>query len=251
MALSIYSCSLIAHTWGVNFTIGRGKLKGNPHQSIAVNNEIINTYDPSASADITPWLAVGAYSQFLNSQTHQFVADLGIDYYFFKPFHGNGIDAPFSNAGSFDTLTYHYDLSSQALLVEPTFIYTALNWQPFFILGFGVAFNRLSNFNELPTDPNGAAAAPEVNFGNNHQQSLALEAGVGIQRVLLIHEGMEIAGLLDYRYISLGRGKFTPFPLQTGGEGFKMSSISLQTLNLGLRMQFDYPRQVKGIAHEK
>lgn len=223
---------------GVNLDIGLESARLSNQKNVSINSEIFNTYKSQASSS-KPLLGFGVNYTLppIHTSASKVVLNVGLDYYLFKEFQGQGIDHPFSNAGSFDTLNYSYRLNSSALFIEPKLVYTRYDYQPFLIFGVGPSFNNLSNFNEVPTNPGSGAAAPVNNFTNRSQTTFAAEVGGGIQHVLVTTGNTQLWYSIDYRYFNLGSSQFGPIPMQAGGEGFKLTNINVQTINVGLRVQ--------------
>jgi hypothetical protein len=204
--------------------------------AVAMNSTITNTYYVQAQRQ---WGLVvgGGIARAFSAGRHVRIT-LGPSAYYVDFNKIQGVESPFSNGGSFDTLNYNFFADSAALFLESRLIITAFRWQPVFVLGAGNAWNRLYSYNEVPTDPNGSASAATDVFHNNTISSFAYEAGVGIRHLLFASKNQVTYCSLDYRYFNLGAGKFAPSSLQTSNQVLGVKTLHTSAILLSLSAAF-------------
>jgi opacity protein-like surface antigen len=148
-----------------------------------------------------------------------------------------GIEHPFINAGDdFDTLNYQFKVNSYTVMLESRLAITRYPLQPYILAGIGVAWNKLFDFEEEPTNPNGSAAPLPEGFADHTQTSFAYQFGVGLQYNFLQGDAGQCTWQisLDYRYMNMGEGSLGTVPGQTTNETLKVSNIDTQALVLTL-----------------
>lgn len=168
--------------------------------------------------------------------------DIGIGLSFYYMNYGviSGIEYPMINGGVFDTLDYSFKAQSMAAMLEPKFIYAKYNIQPYAILGFGPSWNRLYDYDEVPSDPNGGAAPASNLFRSNTNVDFAYELGLGLQYVLPEHPHDLFKYLVsaDYRYMHMGKGELGTMLTQDTDDHIEVSPLNTQTLILAITMIF-------------
>lgn len=197
-------------TGGVNIA----NLKNNT--SIQINNFVTNNYITEPNATISPILGIGIGYIFTNVDYRPLDLLFGIAAYYIKFSKIQGLERPFINSGIYDTLNYRFRAKSQSLMFEMLLFYKRSQTQPFLLLGIGRSRNTLHNYNEMATIP-ALSAAPVITVFSNHTQktTYAYEVGLGVQRQVFKDEYSNWFLSLEYRYLSLGKGRLGNFPAQT------------------------------------
>ena len=205
--------------------------------SVQINNVVTNTYDTNTSTTTKPLYGVGVSHTFDEVFNRPVNFALGLAGYYTGFNKIGGIEHPFSNVGSFDTLNYQFKADTYSLMVEPRLIYSKYRWQPFVLGGIGGAWNRLYGYSETPTDPASSAAPVPQGFSDNTSTSFAYEVGIGLQRQFFNSNRYNIKYLasLDYRYMNFGTGQLGSFPSQTSGERLQISPLELQAVVFTLK----------------
>ena len=114
-------------------------------------------------------------------------------------------------------------------MFEPNFTLDQYAWQPYVLMGMGMAFNHFSDYSESPTD-----LSP---FNSLTQIAFAYELGIGVQYVFTIQSYMPIVAL-DYRYMNWGNAGMAPFTSQQTNNDLNFGDLKTNSLNLSLILPF-------------
>ena len=204
---------------------------------VALNPYLVNDYKTSIKTQWGALLGVGAGHSFAHFFHNPLTLWLGAAGYSRQFGTLKGIEYPFANDGSYDTLNYQFMAKSNALMAESRLIYTQNNdWQPFALLGMGGAWNRLSHYVEVPTQSAGSAAPIPIQFSNKTTTSLAYEVGFGVQHSFFNDETHHVryTGSVDYRYMQFGQGQLGSIPTQTSNDRLHISGLYTQGLLFSL-----------------
>jgi opacity protein-like surface antigen len=199
---------------------------------LPLTDSVTNDYFSTKHDGINPIIGAGVFGHpFSELDGKPLDLSIGLTYYNVQFSAINGVEYPFANAGTFDTLNYSLKEHANALMLEPKLIYKRYqHWQPYIITGVGASWNRMNSYAETPTNPNGSAAALPQTFGGYTNSDFAYEAGIGIQ--CPIRSRYAIA--LDYRYMNLGSGKLNNFPTETVSNRFVVQNLYTNALLLTL-----------------
>ena len=172
-------------------------------QDLVVSPGFENHYTIKTKSDL--FSGVGIAYKALSTTLGELSLGANLSYMRFRI---SGINSPLWNYGtSFDTLNYTAHGAVMALMIETKFVFTQHSWclwQPYVLAGMGVSNNRVSDYEEFPTDMNSSARPTAHPFGDHTTTQLAYEVGVGVQHIL--SQKMEnFLFTLDYRYMGLGR----------------------------------------------
>lgn len=219
---------------GASFT----EIGSNPKLSFG---EVVNQLTPSQNVT-SPLFGVGLGYQFDRLFRQSFLAlDLGLTGFYV---HNNmkGIETPAINLNVLpngaDTFSYTMKETSWTLLVEPKVIYTSYAWKPYLLAGFGVAENKMSQFNELPTDPAGSASNPN-SYANKNSTQFAYEVGVGVQHTLYRRKSSgQLILAVEYRYMNFGGVELGATSNHTIQQGPNFGSLSSNLIDANLSFQF-------------
>lgn len=205
---------------------------------VALNATVTNTYYVQADRRVGGVAGAGIERVFAPKQYLHVTLGPAAYYVDFDKIHG--VESPFSNGGSFDTLNYQFLASGAALFLESRVIFSASCWHPFFVLGAGNAWNHLSEYDEKPTDPAGSASPATEFFHNNTISSFAYEAGVGISHQFGTDKKRDVAYsyALEYRYFNFGAGKFAQSSLQTSDQVLGVKTLHTSAILLSLSAAF-------------
>jgi len=209
-------------------------------QQTQINNLVVNKYHTSKE---THWEALWgfgtAYSvgPFMDTPIS---ASFGLAVYRVDLGKVKGTEYPFINSGVYDTLNYQFSAKSTSLFVESRLFYNISAWQPFVLFGVGTAWNTLSKYSETPTDPALSAAPVPNTFSSHTRDAVAYEVGVGVQHQLYqdMTHCIRYLGVLDYRYVNLGKARLASFPAQTTSSGLQTHDLSAQGLMFSLKVSF-------------
>lgn len=206
--------------------------------AVAMNSTVTNSYYAQAQRRLGGVAGGGIEWVFVPRQYFHITLGPAAYYVDFDKIHG--IEFPLSNGGTFDTLNYQFLASGSALLLESRVILSASSWHPFFILGAGNAWNRLSQYDEKPTDPAGSASPAIAFFQDNTFSSFAYEVGAGVSHRLGRDKKHHItySCALDYHYFNFGAGKFTPSSLQTSNQVLGVKTLETSAILLSLSAAF-------------
>jgi hypothetical protein len=206
--------------------------------AVAMNGTVTNTYYVQAQQR---WggVAGGGIARVFMARQHVHIT-LGPSAYFVDFDKIHGVESPFSNGGSFDTLNYQFLASGAALFLESRVILSESRWHPFFVLGAGNAWNHLYKYSEVPTDPNGSASPATDVFHNNTISAFAYEAGAGIQHQLFFDKKHHVTYRcsLDYRYFNFGAAKLAQSSLQTSNQVLGVKTLHTSAILLSLSASF-------------
>jgi opacity protein-like surface antigen len=208
--------------------------------AVQVSALVVNDYETNKQTNWNPLWGGGIGHTFEKLFNLPFSLSLGLAGYSVNFGNVKGLELPFINDDLFDTLNYQFKAKSTALLFETRWIYANYDWQPFAIIGVGAAWNRLSDFNEEPTDPALSAAPVLQGFGSHTNTAFAYELGIGVQRLLYADEKYNIryTGSVDYRYVNFGKGEFSAYPTQPGGGALQVANLDTQAVMFTLKLSF-------------
>lgn len=171
-------------------------------------------------------------------QTTPLAINLGVTGYYTSNFF-KGVQTPAVNLiANADTLNYGFNETSWAWMVEPKLISTAYIWQPYFMFGLGVSTNKLTNYSEMPSNPNSSAVAVNK-FANKSTTNFAWEVGVGVQRnIYTTPAGKKLVLSGEYRYMNWGPMSLGTTPAQTTNQGPTFNNLTTNLFDIGLSLQF-------------
>ena len=203
---------------------------------------VTNNYVTQFSTQTGPFIGLGV-AHVCNNLTYDdgmpldFSYSLGVSGYYVHLGDVKGIQYPFVNGGSFDTLDYTFKVQSSVAMFESRFFYHWDEWRPYVFAGLGSAWNQFHDYRESPTIPElGAAPVPNA-FGNHTKVSFSYELGLGIQHALYATEDLIFSFSVDYRYLNLGKGELGIFPGQAAGVSrLGVSNLNTQGVLLGLHL---------------
>jgi len=210
----------------------------NGNQVVAINTSVSNTYDTEASTQASGIVGFG-YGRIFHLK-HDLAVSIGPSLFYTDFDSVNGLEYPASNLGNFDTLNYQYAASAWSLFAASKLVYEKYNWQPFITGGIGPSWNRLSEYQEVPTDPNGMASPNSSVPANNTKVAFAYEVGCGLQRIIHSSEKLNMVYRLSlaYQYMNLGEGSLSPASVSTTGQTIKINTIDTNAILLGLVVTF-------------
>ena len=185
--------------WHLQSGVAWANFTGNT-QDIVMNANTTNRYSVSTPSQTDAILAAGVAYQWDFSHT---AFDLGFSAYYMGSSVA-GSNAPLVNGGDFDTLNYKATGRSLAFMLEPKWIWTTHEWQPYVLAGLGVAFNHFGDYSETPTDPSGSAVPASQVFTGATTTGLAYEGGVGVQHRLTTMQDSPLIAI-DYRFMDWGK----------------------------------------------
>jgi hypothetical protein len=195
----IMTSNIYANGYYWHFDLGYANLSLSKHDdSVWMNQYMQNHY----GIDTQNTGLFGAGISYLWQYNQYAIGFSGSVYYMQSQF--SGINTPFVNWSS-DTATLNYRAydRSYALMLEPKFIYTYYDFQPYLLAGAGIAINQLSNYKEQASY-SGSVAVPTGNpFVSKTNTDLALEIGIGIQYSLKAYLP-KASVAIEYRYFNLG-----------------------------------------------
>ena len=206
---------------------------------VALNDSVVNNYNTNKQNHWNSLWGIVISHSFENIFNKHINISLGLAGYSINFRNVNGTEYPFANAGVFDTLNYQFKAQSNALMLESRLFYTCYDWQPFVLIGIGSAWNRLSNYSEVPTDPSGSAV-PLPSFSNHTNMAFSNELGIGVQRQFFqdVAHKIRYAASLDYRYLGFGKGQLGSSSVQTTQERLHISNLYTQGFMLSLNASF-------------
>jgi opacity protein-like surface antigen len=210
------------------------------NSDVAINDSVVNRYSANTKTTWQGLWGLGAAYYSGPIMSPALSASLGVAAYATSFGNVNGIEYPFYNAGVFDALNYKFHVRSTAAFVEGRLYYTDYIVQPYFLVGIGAAWNRLSDYQETPINPDLSAAAVSPQFGSNTKTEFAFELGLGLQYQFYtdFKHNIRYSGLVDYRYLNFGKGELSPFPAQTANDHLKIDTISTQGVMVTLKASF-------------
>ena len=210
----------------------------NGNQTVAINNTVSNTYDTNTATNVNGMAGL-TYGRVFHLK-HDLAITIGPSLYYSNMDQVNGTEHPFSNAGNFDTLNYHYSADSWSLMAESKLVYEKYQWQPFITGGIGPSWNRLSSYGEVPTDSSGSATANPSVFKNNTQAQFAYDVGFGVQRIFYrdAKHNVSYRASLAYRYFNFGSGQLSPASISTTGQAIKVSTLDTNAILFGVSAVF-------------
>lgn len=207
------------------------------NESVQVNPMVINDYDTDEDTSIGPIVGFGLRYGFDGLAHDNLSLTLGVSGYYLNYGDIEGTEYPFVNAGSFDTLDYHFRTRTVALMFEPRLVYSKYRFQPYLLTGIGSAWNHAYNYKEMPTDPNGSAAPAPNAFRSQTVNSFAYEVGLGVQYKFdkdIYHHLVS----LDYRYMNMGHADLGTMAGQLTSDHLEVSPLATQAIVLSLTTAF-------------
>lgn len=234
-ALSLLSFSSYASKVDFNLYGGTAFAKLANNRLVQINDDVENYYQPSAHYKADLMFGAGIGHTFENIFQKSLNLSAGLSAYYIDLSKVKGVESPFINSGSYDQLNYQFGVISSAIMFEPRLIFTKSEWQPYLLLGIGVAWNHLHTYQEEPTNPNSSAAPAEF-YGSHSQSAFAYEAGLGIQHAIYHDDKHKINyfAALDYRYMNLGEGRLSNFTAMTSNDHLVVTNIGVQAIVLTL-----------------
>ena len=207
--------------------------------TVRINDVVLNEYNTTVRTNWNPIWGAGISYPFNNVFGAPYSISAGVAGYLANLGKIRGIEHPFANGGSFDTLNYEFKTNSKALMIESRLAYTNNSWQPFVLLGVGSAWNNLNGYNEVPTVSK-SSATPALPFTAHTNISFAYELGLGVQREIYydVVNSISYSASLDYRYINFGKGELGNSAIQTSGNRLYVSSLTTQGILLTLNTTF-------------
>jgi hypothetical protein len=208
--------------------------------ALQVNSFVVNDYNTNEQSNWSTLWGGGIGHTFENIFNKPISISLGLAGYGMNFGNVKGIEYPFINNDIYDTLNYQFYAQSSAAMVETRVLYSNYSWQPYAIVGVGAAWNRLSDYNEVPTDPALSAAPVSPTFGNHTTSAFAYEAGIGVQRVLYedVNNNVRYTGSLDYRYVNFGKAQLGTMPSETTNQVIQVNNLSTQGAMFTLKVSF-------------
>jgi len=231
LAFSILSPAS-ADTNSIFISLGPDFSRLNNDEYVSINNMVVNEYKSNNATNSKFIWGAGIAHTFNNIYCTPISISLGLADYFIDYGHVSGIKYPLVNDGIYDSLNYKFEAKSNALMLESRFYYDYKSWQPFILVGAGNAWNKLSDYSEVPTNPSLSAAPGTVLYGSHTETSFAYELGLGIQHDLFncVKKRVLFSGSLDYRYINTGKGRLNNFPAITTNDHLKINNLNTQAL---------------------
>lgn len=202
------------------------------NKSVQVHPLVTNLYEADEEMKSGSLAGATVAYAFEGWEKHHIALSLGLSGYYLNYGEVEGTEYPFANAGSFDTLDYQFNAHSFALMLEPKLVYTQFAWQPYFFVGIGSAWNRLSDYDEKPSNPAGSAAPAAQAFSSKTVNAFAYELGIGVQHEFA-HRAQNMFRYrlaADYRYMNLGHADLGTMPGQLTSDHLHVSPLSTQAL---------------------
>jgi opacity protein-like surface antigen len=225
-----------ANQWNIELLGGANVSTISNTEVVQMNPVYENTYQTNKTSHTRLLAGIGGGYTFEHLFQKPLNFSLGLNAYHNNFGTVNGLENPYANLGSYDTLNYSFDAESYALILEPKLIYTGWSWQPFVLAGAGQSWNRLYGYNEAPTDPNGSAVA-QPPFNDHTQTSFAYEYGVGVQHTFLtdaVHK-IHYDFALGYRYMNFGKGQLGGMSQLLTADCLQVHRLSTQAVTLALK----------------
>lgn len=193
----------------------------------------------------TQWRGTGGFGishTFNNFDGWPWDFALGVSAYYVNFGQVEGVGRPvyeYENAYEFD---YDFKGQSYSILGEGRLIYAQYCWQPYFIGGVGVGFNRLYDYDSAPRYEHHDSKSDREHhrdyFPSNTYTAFAYELGIGIQRGIYLNRlsNVEVTAAVDYRYMNFGNAKFEKVPGEIDGEGLEVRNMNTQVVMLTLKV---------------
>ena len=201
-------------------------------QTLAMNAEVDNQYTVSSASTVNGLAGVGSGYQW---NFRQVSFDLGFSAYYLST-EASGVNSPFINGGSFDTLNYTVSGDSYAFLVEPKFMWDTPKFQPYIFTGVGLALNYLSDYVETPSVLNGGATPTTPPFNNATTPDVAYEAGIGLQTRLGLDSPWGVS--VEYRFMGLGDATLSTYTGQPNNQALKFGQLYADVIGVSLTGPF-------------
>ena len=133
----------------------------------------------------------------------------------------------------FDTLDFHYAVSSVPLLAVSTVQFPMSSWTPYILGGLGVSWNHASNYHEFPTDPNASALPMRCSFRSYTRLGFAYTLGAGLSYALTARTQLG----LEYRFTNYGKAELNPSTEQSTTSRLPLGTISSHAALLRLSVR--------------
>lgn len=228
-----------ANNLDIYLSVGPAFSELSNNSRVKINNTVTNGYDADQETSTAPLAGIGLGHTFVDVFQQPFSIAVGLAGYIINYDEIEGVEAPFVNGGGpFDTLNYQFSAESYIAMLESRFIYTRYTWNPFLLVGIGVSWNHLYDFEDTATNPNGSATpSPASQFDSDTQAAFAYELGVGVQHTLFEDKKLKInwSVALAYRYLSMGEGELDESPLQTADQHLKVDNLHTNAVLLTLQ----------------
>lgn len=207
------------------------------NSNININPSLVNEYKTQPQSPIQSVLGMGVARSYV-AFNKPINLSLGLSGYYVDYGKIKGTEYPFINDGLYDTLNYQFRAQSLVLMVEPRLIYTKFLWQPYALVGMGVAWNHLYNYNESPSVPAYSAAASPYPFSNRTEASFAYSFALGIQRQIFNNSFKPLLYFVsvEYRYMNNGKGELGASSAQTTSDRIHITNLATQAILLSLRI---------------
>jgi opacity protein-like surface antigen len=237
--LTLISFTCYANKLDIYLMGGPSFSKISNNRYVQINQYEINQYNTSSTSHTQPLFGLGIAHSFDNF-TIPFRLSLGVSAYYTSFGTTNGTEYPFANDGIFDSLNYQFDSKSITAMLETHLTYASYSWQPYGILGVGVAWNHLSGYSETPTVPTESAASSLYPFNNHTKTSFAYELGLGVEKEIYKDNDHHIQYFLslEYRYMNLGKGELGTQSLPHSNDGLQVSNLQKQLILFALKASF-------------
>jgi opacity protein-like surface antigen len=221
----LFAGNAMANGFSLHVQGGASRAHLGESQTLWLNSSVANLYTTSNDTSKSSYYGLGIAYQWDALFNAPAAFRLGLTGYGLQN-RISGVNTPFINAGLFDTLNYSIHESSQAVMLEPTLIYTACALQPYIGLGLGGAKNRLSHYSESPTDPNGSAVPMIVPFQDKSDKNFAYALFLGAQYTVLTTPNKDsLAIALEYRYMNWGDMELGTSQVQTSHQTLEFDAL--------------------------
>lgn len=209
----------------------------NGNQVVPINSFVDNTYDTNNTTNVNGMAGL-AYTRLFHLK-HDVLITIGPALYYTNMDQVNGINHPFSNLTTADTLNYQYGADSWSLMAISKLAYEKYVWQPFITGGIGPSWNRLYNYSEVPTNPAGMAVSNPA-FVNNTEAEFAYMVGCGVERVFYLNQNHAVRYLaaLSYQYMNFGSAQLAPGAIATAGQAIKINTLDTNVILFTLGADF-------------
>ncbi len=233
IALILTNNASYANGWYGSLSAGMGATANGVTQNLSLLTTpapgVINSYAGNRQATFAGFAGVGAGYQFTINKNIDLDLGLQADYISYDEL--SGVVSPLVNATSnFDTLNYTLNAESFLLLSQARVLWHwKPNWQPYFSMALGSAWNRLSDYSE--TAPSGSTALPTTSpFANNTHCDFAYGFGLGFKHPISTHTNIE----MGYRFYSAGEGKLGTSSAQNTSDTLRSGTLSAHLVVISL-----------------
>lgn len=189
-----------------------------------------NRYEVSKSFKPGPILGIQYGYNWHHLGGHSINVSLGVETGYMQTKNLGGLVRPlYSLNPNFDTLDFHYSVSSVPLmLISSVQFPLSSSWTPYVLGGLGVSWNRASDYREIPTDPNSGALPMRSPFRARTMLEFAYTIGAGLSYEIntRVHIGLE------YRFTNYGKVSLNPSAQQSTSERLELGKILSNALLL-------------------